>query len=227
MGRRRIRFPVHGRNDLHQHRPNDAFAAFRARPVMRPGALNSQREVCAFGDREYVVFLLAQLQHRLRALPNDPEPIVPAPFQLPPRDDCPDQPHAYCRRPGAPRSEPPRGQLCQMQHLDRSPLALDARNAASIANGPSARNTAWPTASHTIPTERDAPFGSVIQMRPLTVVAQGIAVLARVGDMQAPATVPAAEGPPATLALADGTDQPLRQFAFRRSAAGSSRSRPS
>ena len=99
-------------------------------------------------------------------------------------------------------------QLCLMQHLDRSPLALVDRAQRRF-------HRQWPQSPqhrlahsfvHAIPTERDAPFGSVIQMRPLTVVAQGIAVLARVGDMQAPATVPATQkARQQPFPLADGT----------------------
>ena len=39
--------PLHGRDDLHQHRPNDALTAFRAGSLMRPGALkiDAQREI--------------------------------------------------------------------------------------------------------------------------------------------------------------------------------------
>ena len=66
--------PLHGRDDLHQYRSNDAFAAFRAGSLVRPSTfeIGAQREtLLAFiGTQRVVLHALTYLRYRLLTLAN-------------------------------------------------------------------------------------------------------------------------------------------------------------
>ena len=79
-------FTLDTRNDLHEQRPHDAFAALRSRPFVVPGPLEvgAQRKILfAFVRTERLVLLARkQRRHGLLALPHDCQTFIPAPFQL-------------------------------------------------------------------------------------------------------------------------------------------------